>query len=500
MMKRKLSFAGMLVGCWVGMTAASDAAWAVNPWERWEQALTSSQSRTALQAYHDVQVEAKLWLKSGATCTEPVDSSCDNKNTTTCFRGLAFWDGDATHSGSFKIRSAFPPNTTWCWKTCLLPKTNTSPSQPSICTPDTGLNQSGEVAVGATATNQLYSNGFLKAPDSKRNLTFWNGNTPFLWIGDTAWNAPINHAADPTTWKNYVNARAQSFAGNSFDGGNGFTNVLVAPAVQTLQNAPAGGFKGFVTASGCTGGSASVVPSSCHYWDSTYWQDFDKLVKDANDAGIVVVVADLMDPLNRGGSNQSLTPVIPFPASADATAFARNLAARLAGSFVVFSPSFDAKVADSAADGKSVPDLIDAVGNAIHSAAPRHLIGVHLAGGSDLGNYDQFQSKTWLSLQVFQSGHHAGTCVSGVTNDYANFACRARAFALRFRCIGEPTTNATCTGSGAPSGPPIKSVVNVEGQYETSGDLETRVQTRHTGWNSGLSGSFGFNIGVYPDI
>jgi len=500
MTKGRLPLAGMLVGCWVGMMAASDAALAVNAWERWDQPLSSTQPRTPLQAYHDVQVEATFWIKSGTTCSEPAEGTCTNPST--CFKGLAFWDGDAAHPGAFMVRSAFPANTTWCWKTCLLPKTRPNPSQPSICTTDTGLNQSGEVAVGAASGKPLSSTGFLKAPPSKRNLTFWNGQTPFLWIGDTAWNAPINHAANPTVWSNYVTSRAQSFVGNSFDGGNGFTNVLVAPAVQTLQNPPSVGFKGFVTASGCTGGSASVVPSSCHYWDSTYWRDFDKLIKDANDAGIVVVVADLMDPLNRGGSNQQLSPIVPFPASVDATAFARNLAARLAGSFVVFSPSFDARVADSAADGKSVPDLINAVGNAIHSAAPRHLIGLHLAGGSALSDYDQFQSTTkpWLSLQVFQSGHHAGTCLSGVTDDYANFACRARAFALRFRCIGEPTSNVTCTGSGAPAGLPTKPAVNVEGQYETPGDNETRVQTRHTGWNSGLSGSFGFNIGVYPDI
>jgi hypothetical protein len=410
------------------------------------------------------------------------------------------------------VRSAFPTGT-WCWKTCLLPKTRPNPDQASICTADAGLNKAGEVPVSpaAVVTSPLYSNGLLKAPASKRNLTYWNGQTPFQWIGDTAWNAPINHASSPTTWKNYVTKRAASYFGNSFAGGDGFTNVLVAPAVQTVVAPPSGGFRGFVTPSGCSTGSRPVVPANCHYWDSAYWRDFDILVKDANDAGILVVVADVMDPLNRAGSNQNLgSPPVLFPARADAAAFARNLAARLAGSFVVFSPSFDAKVGDSTAEsGVNVAGLIDAVGAAIYSAAPRHLIGVHLGGGSALSDYDQFQTTTkpWLSLQIFQSGHHAGTCISGVTNDYANFSCRARAFALRFRCIGElapnsndPAADTTCVDSGAPSGPPAKPAVNVEGQYETLGNNETRVQTRHTGWNSGLSGSFGFNIGVFPDI
>ena len=491
----------MVVGCLVGMMATGDRAWAVNNWERWQQTLTSSVSRTPLQAYHDVQIEATFWIKSGSTCTEPAEGTCTDPNT--CFKGLAFWDGDALHPEAFMVRSAFPTGT-WCWETCLLPKTRPNPSQPSICSADAGLNQANEVTIGPTSTgaNALYSNGLLKAPPAKRNLTHWNGTTPFQWLGDTAWNAPINHASNPTTWKNYVTKRARSYVNNSFAGGDGFTNVLVAPAVQTLADPPSGGFRGFLPTSGCGAASRPVVPSACHYWDSAYWRDFDSLVKDANDVGIVVVVADLMDPLNRAGSNQMLgNPAVQFPARADAAAFARNLAARLAGSFVVFSPSFDARASDGTVEtGITVPVLIDAVGTAIRAAAPRHLIGVHLAGGSALGDYDTFQGKPWMSLQIFQSGHHAGTCVSGVTDDYANFACRARAFSLRFRCINEPSSNATCTGSGAPTGQTTRPAVNIEGQYETLGNLETRVQTRHTGWNSGLSGSFGFNIGVFPDI
>lgn len=500
--QRRRWAATLAVGCLVGKMSAGDCAWAVNTWERWQQALTSSQITNPLQAYHDVQIEATFWPKSGSTCTEPAEGTCTSPNN--CFKGLAFWDGNSTNPGAFMVRSAFPTGT-WCWKTCLLPKTRPDPSQASICAVDSGLNQSGELTVSpaAVVTSPLYSNGLPKAPASKRNLTYWNGQTPFQWIGDTAWNAPINHASSPTTWKNYVTKRAASYFGNSFAGGDGFTNILVAPAVQTVVAPPSGGFRGFVTPSGCSTGSRPVVPANCHYWDSAYWRDFDILIKDANDAGIVVVVADMMDPLNRAGSNQNLgSPPVLFPARADAVAFARNLAARLAGSFVVFSPSFDARVSDSTAEsGVTVAGLIDAVGTAIYSAAPRHLIGVHLGGGSALSDYDQFQTtaKPWLSLQIFQSGHHAGTCISGVTNDYANFSCRARAFALRFRCIGEPA-NPTCIESGAPSGLPVKPAVNVEGQYETLGNNETRVQTRHTGWNSGLSGSFGFNIGVFPDL
>jgi Protein of unknown function (DUF4038) len=491
MTRKKLQASTMLVVSFVGMTAMGGPLWAVNPWERWESVLTSGQSLTPLQAYHDVQVEATFWLKSGSTCTEP--ATCTNVNT--CFKGLAFWDGDATTPGRFMIRSAFPPSatpgtsSTWCWKTCLLPRNG------AACSPDTGLNKSGEVPVSGSGTNALYSNGFLKAPAGKRNLTYWNGQAPFQWLGDTAWNAPVNYglsSANRTTWQNYVTTR----------GTVGFTNVLVAPAVQTQQNPPSGGFRGFVAPSNCGTGTGPVVPANCHYWDSAYWRDFDAMVRAANDAGILLVVADVMDPLNRAGTNQQISPTVLFPKRADAAAFARNLAARLAGSFVIFSPSFDSRVSDSTAEaGITVAGLIDTVGTAIRSAAPRHLIGVHLAGGSALSDYDQFQGKPWLSLQVFQSGHGSAACETGLFDDYAKFACRARDFALRFRCVGETTTAITsCANSGAPANQPKKAASNVEGKYETIGDSLTRVQSRHVAWNGGLSGSFGYNIGVWPDI
>ncbi|HEY7215078.1 MAG TPA: DUF4038 domain-containing protein, partial [Thermoanaerobaculia bacterium] len=490
MTRKKLWTSAMFVVCFVGNMLMGGPLRAVNPWERWDSVLSSSQPRTPFQAYHDVQVEATFWLKSGSACTEP--ATCTNPNS--CFKGLAFWDGDATTPGRFMIRSAFPPSgtpgasSTWCWKTCLLPRSG------SACSPDAGLNKSGEVPVSGSGTNALYSNGFPKAPAGKRNPTAWNGQTPFQWLGDTAWIAPINYGlsqANRNLWRDYVTARAASYVGNSFAGGGGFTNVLVAPAVQTQQNPPSGGFRGFVTPQSCGTGTGPVVPANCHYWDSAYWRDFDAMVRAANDAGILLVVVDVMDPLNRAGTNQPISPAVKFPTRADAAVFARNFAARLAGSFVIFSPSFDARVGDPTAEsGVTVAGLIDAVGTAIRSAAPRHLIGVHLAGGSALSDYDQFQGKPWLSLQVFQSGHGSAACEGGLSDDYAKFACRARDFALRFRCINETVASLpSCASSGAPAGLP-KPAVNVEGKYETIGDSLTRVQSRHVGWNGGLSGSF----------
>lgn len=194
MTKREMWKATILVVC-VAHLGLAHSARAINAWERWETELTSSDtSLTPLKAYRDVQVQATFWRKSGSTCTEP--ATCTNADT--CFKGQGFWDGSSSAPRLFKIRSAFPSGT-WCWKTCRLSDTGVGCS-----TTDPGLNKSGEVPVSATTTSSLYSNGFLKAPAGKRNLTTWNGQTIFQWIGDTAWNAPIHYASSRATWASYV--------------------------------------------------------------------------------------------------------------------------------------------------------------------------------------------------------------------------------------------------------------------------------------------------------
>src|SRR6185295_8286786 len=84
MTRKKLWTSTMIIVSFAGTIAMGRPLWAVNPWERWQldSPLISNQSLlTPLQAYHDVQVEATFWLKSGSTCTEP--ATCTNPNS--CF-------------------------------------------------------------------------------------------------------------------------------------------------------------------------------------------------------------------------------------------------------------------------------------------------------------------------------------------------------------------------------------------------------------------------------
>jgi hypothetical protein len=289
----------------------------------------------------------------------------------------------------------------------------------------------------------------------------------------------------------------------------------VAPATQYVNSPvpqptpPSSGYVGFLAQAGCGPANYRVVPNECSYLDPVYWRKLDSMIKDANDAGLVVVVAGLIDPTDRGGSGTFIVPPQKYPRQAAAVAFARQLAARLAGSFVFLSPGFDDKIAELLDDNVTqVQSSMVAVGQALRGpggAAPRHLVGNQLGGGSALGDYDHFHAMPWLSFEFYQSGHkgnmglpcnYSGTSAS---LEYSRAVCRAREMTLQFRCQGAAATVKDCpVGQYLPPGG-FKPAVNSEGAYEDfnpPGDPDTREGERHTGYVSALSGSFGYTIGV----
>lgn len=527
----------------------------VERWKRWETELLSVRDYAASggNPYRDLKLSATFWLANASgVCSASPPASCSGG---TCFRGLGFWEGyrQGTTAGSyvadakgFKLRTMLPAgsaNTSavWCWKTaCVL-----DPPKPAGCTTsdtraacrsttptcagDTGLDGIlGKITVTVPATpvtppppaertKALYPLGLPAVSLDKRSLTYGDLATRFEWLGDTAWNAPIKYpiGTNATLWRAFVADRARK----------GFTNVLVAPAAQTSSSATVTGFR--FTGSSCSADEKSLWPNPCSTWETSYWRSFDQLVQEANDQGLVVVVAGLMDPVVRGGKNNQLG--LKFPYSTEAKAFARSFAARLAGSFVIFSPSYDAGTESAAQnktpDGLDTLGLIRIVGAAIDEAAPRHLIGAHLAGSNGLSAYLSLQEESWLDLQLFQSGHggkNAGApcAIDGCSED-ANFlraACRAREGALEFRCIQAPSLARICSPDAINTHPVIKPAVNIEGDYEAAYVKENpcvagspeirdvnnlpldRARSRLTAWVTALSGSFGFNIGLHKDV
>ena len=490
---------------WDSVSLARDTAVA---WEGWERELTSTADYSAgsnSNPYRDLRLQATFFRST--VCGAP-PATCKLPG---CFQQAGFWDGTQGSSSArtFKVRTALPAGD-WCWKTSCSTVAASGGTTPN-CASDAGLAQSGALKVTAYGgANKLYRLGMPVSKPGVSFLVYGDSSTTFPWIADTAWSAPMSFsppslgsAPSGDLWKNYVADRT----------GKGFSVLLVAPASQYVNAPasrpapPASGFTGFLAGTGCTPANYKVVPNECSYLDPAYWRKLDSMVRDANDAGIVVLVAGVIDPTDRGGPGTNLTPPQKYPGKSAAEAFARQLAARLAGSFVFFSPGFDDKVDEALEGGGTTQDAMTAVGQAIRGiagSAPRNLVGNQLAGGAALTDYDFFHAADWLSFELYQSGHKGNQglpCSYASGQEYARAVCRAREMTLRFRCQGAASTVQACpTAATGLSAGQQKPAVNSEGAYEdfttVAEDPDTREGERATAYASALSGSFGYTIGV----
>ncbi len=203
--------------------------------------------------------------------------------------GLGFCDG----GNSFRIRCLFPEPGQWTWQTTCSDASNA------------GLhNRSGSVEVAPySGSNPLYRHGDLRVGDNHRFLAHADG-TPFLWIGDTPWAAPMN--ANLEDLRTYLRDRRDKQ----------FT---------VLQVFCASGWAG----SKDVFGNAPFLGAGLDQPNPAYWQEYEEKVQLANEQGLMVLVVGLMEPVKR------------YPDPASAQHFARHLVARLMGNFVIFSPSFD---------------------------------------------------------------------------------------------------------------------------------------------------------------
>jgi hypothetical protein len=275
----------------------------VAAWTQWEQTLTSSANYA--NPYQDVKLDVTYTGPSGQT-----------------FKGLGFWDGGKT----FKIRFMFPAAGQWKWTTTC--------SDAS----DAGLhNKSGTVkVVEYTGDNPLYKNGYLKVSDNKRYVTYANGE-PFLWIGDTPWSVFVT--ATQEEWERYLkNRKDNKFTVMQVHCG-GCWDWVGKLKTDRYKNSP------------FTGSGKSLQ------WNPAYWQQVDRKVQAANDLGLLVYICAVRQP----GSG------FPIEDAQQVKLFAGNLAARMMGRFVVYSPM---------ADDLWTPQA-DAAGKALDQATQIHLISVH---------------------------------------------------------------------------------------------------------------------------
>ncbi|MCX7600171.1 MAG: DUF4038 domain-containing protein, partial [Armatimonadetes bacterium] len=334
-------------------------------WQRWQRALTSS--RHYVNPCTDVTLRVLFEGPDGQG-----------------WQALGFWDG----ADRYLIRCAFPTPGRWRWTTTCSDESNR------------GLHrQSGVVIVKpARSSNPLLRHGYLKVSPDGRLLVHTDG-TPFLWIGDTCWAAPVHTTAQE--WKTYVANRAAK--------GYSVLQLSIAPD-WALQHS-----------------RLAIPPFLSQLPDITrpnprFFQELDRRIAEANDRGLVVMMVGLMETPYR------------YPPPEQVAVFSRYVAARYSSYAVIFSPSFDSGIKEA---------VTLAAAQAIREASPRSLITMHMGGG--IGPH--FHSADWLSFDMYQSGHAGG--------DRARQSARATSmaadlYALRPRkpiINGEAIYEGTCGGS-----------------------------------------------------
>ncbi len=312
-----------LVAC-IAWHCGYGSSWAAEPvrmWTRWEHSLESSKD------YSDPSADVLVTVTYQGPHRQIV-------------KGLAFCERGKT----YRFHAMFPASGTWTWRTECSDAGNVGLQQ-----------QTGSVEVAPyKGDNRLYQHGYLRVSDSHRYLVYADG-TPFLWIGDTAWAAPMNATWD--AWKAYVHDRVQKH----------FTVVQIFCASDWAGDKD-------------TAGNPPFVNHDITKLNAAYWRQYQQKVEYANEQGLVVLVVGLMEPLER------------YPTAQSAKQFARQLVARLSGNFVIFSPSFDSRY----------KQLGDIVGQCIRESTSQHLIAQH--PGTNLPAARAYQSKSYTDLCGLQSG------------------------------------------------------------------------------------------------
>ncbi|MEO8196004.1 MAG: DUF4038 domain-containing protein [Thermoanaerobaculia bacterium] len=369
----------------------------------------------------------------------------------------------------------------WNWSTTCETPATCGATTPSLVT-------AGWVDVykyGPTGS-PLYAKGPLKRVDyswPRTNPTrFWSElrherGAPFAWVGDSAWAAPMRArpalGSVPDEWLNYLNIRKASIPK-----GAPVTIVQIGTAPPWSGATDAAGKPPFDAVGSCS--SAPPLPRSCSLPNPDFWAAFDNKIKVANDSGLYILLAGLMEPRSEHPTG---TGPQHYPSLSEAKTFARYLTARLAGSLVILSPGWDSKVITK--DGEI---LQRAVGNEIKLVAPHMLVTNHW-GTIETSEMDDVHSDAWLDFQMFQSGHNDNATHDSPTQ-LADLTRRARKLAWEMSGTSYPAL--------APYSTVRKPLVNGEGIYEQNNMPNGNYsiyRARQVGYLSWLSGALGYTFG-----
>lgn len=277
---------------------------------RWETTLTSTKMYT--NPFTDVTVTVE-YTKAGSP---PV-------------QGYGFWDGGTT----FKLRQAFPEPGTWHYKTTATDVSNR------------GLhNRKGDVYVHPyTGTNPLYRHGFLQVSADRRFFAHADG-TPFLWVGDTLWDATV-WLTEADFHEAIADRRDKHFTVLQ-------TNFARTDAVDTTGDTPWQGDR----------------------WNVRFMQKLDRMFSDANDQGMYLFV--------NGLANLVWDRSIPHYER-----LVEMVGARYAAHYVSFASGMD----------EPYNPLHEQLNTAIQRTAPRTLVAQHLSAATN------GQGTVWNAEQYYDT-------------------------------------------------------------------------------------------------
>lgn len=382
-------------------------------WTPWEGCLEATGDFSGRGGYSDVELKITY------------------RRSTTTLVGYAFWDGgvgSVDDKGVFKFRTAFPTTGTWSW---------TASCVAGPCSALNGANGTVQVTV-YSGTNPLRQHGFLVQTvltyggKSIWSVPKFHDNTPFFWLGDSAWAAPMELTSS-TTWNNYLNDRSAK----------GYTVVHLGSAPHWAGATDAAGNLPFCQSTSPPGacdapGPTVVLPNSQVRPNPAFWQAFEARVKAANDKKLVVFLAGVLEPV--GGDTDGSR----YPEQAEAVLFARWITARLSGYHVVFSPGFDSPPVT--VDGTNLVSRLKTVGAEIKRIAPRHLVTNHWSSAAwltetkacgdafALVGMNQLNAESWMGFHMFQSG---SICPEGPSR-LDRLTQRARTLAQDFATLANP--------------------------------------------------------------
>lgn len=308
----------------------------VPKWDRFEHSFRSSLNYT--NAIQSAELRAIFTSPSG--------------NSQMVF---GFWDGNRT----WKVR--FSPNEVGKWFY------STSCSD----TNNTGLhNQSGHfICTAATGRTIFDKHGPIHVFQDGRSLAHEDG-TPFLWLGDTAWNGAL--LSDRQEWDFYIRERTRQK----------FTAVQwVTTQWRASPNGDRDGQLAF------TGDDQIAI-------NPKFFQRLDEKVEALNRAGLLNVPVLLW--AIGSGSNPRVNPGYTLQED-QAALLARYMIARWGANDVVWILPGDGDYRGPKAERWK------RIGRAVFGDEPHAPVILHPQGMHWI--LDEFRAEGWLDIQGYQSGH-----------------------------------------------------------------------------------------------